>query len=78
MSNFAIGDRIALQSITNPNPNEWLLLHTTPHLEAIADYPDLYAAIGVQYGGDGRTTFALPRACADWVSDGFTCYIKHS
>lgn len=28
---------------------------------AIADYPALYALLGVNYGGDGQTTFALPK-----------------
>ncbi len=28
---------------------------------AIADYPELFELIGASYGGDGETTFALPK-----------------
>jgi microcystin-dependent protein len=30
-------------------------------LLAISQYPALFSLLGTQYGGDGRTTFALPK-----------------
>ncbi len=39
-------------------PRGWALCDG--QLLAIADYGELYSVIGVLYGGDGRTTFALP------------------
>lgn len=39
-------------------PDGWMLLQGQTLL--IADYPDLYAVIGTQYGGDGTTNFLLP------------------
>lgn len=44
-------------------PNGWLECNgaTLP----ISQYPELYAAIGTTYGGDGVTTFALPNLATD-------------
>jgi microcystin-dependent protein len=39
-------------------PNGWFFCQG--QLLAIRQYTALYALLGVQYGGDGRTTFALP------------------
>lgn len=39
-------------------PVNWALCNG--QILAIADYDDLYSLIGTTYGGDGRTTFALP------------------
>lgn len=39
-------------------PKGWLLADGTTVL--IADYPDLFAAIGITWGGNGTTNFALP------------------
>lgn len=39
-------------------PQGWLLLHG--QILQIADYPDLFGVIGIEYGGDGVTTFQLP------------------
>lgn len=43
----------------NYAPNCWLLCDGTL-LQISGQYNDLYNAIGNTYGGDGRTTFALP------------------
>lgn len=39
-------------------PQDWL--HCNGSLNAIGQNPALYSLIGSLYGGDGRTTFALP------------------
>ena len=39
-------------------PRNWALCHG--QLLAIAQYQSLFSIIGTTYGGDGRTTFALP------------------
>ncbi|WP_292303273.1 tail fiber protein [Mesorhizobium sp.] len=39
-------------------PANWLLCDGSAY--DIDDYPNLYAAIGTQYGGDGQTTFNVP------------------
>ncbi|WP_042167109.1 phage tail protein [Paenibacillus gorillae] len=39
-------------------PSNWMLCQG--QLLSISRYSTLYSIIGVQYGGDGRTTFALP------------------
>jgi microcystin-dependent protein len=41
-------------------PKGWV--NCAGQLLAVADYPDLFAAIGTTFGGDGKTTFALPNA----------------
>lgn len=33
----------------------------------IEDYPELYEAVGFEYGGDMSTTFALPRIPVEGV-----------
>jgi hypothetical protein len=35
-------------------------MHADGRLLQIRDYPALFSLLGVEYGGDGRTTFALP------------------
>ncbi len=42
----------------NFNPRGWLLCNGS--LLAIANNSTLFSLLGTQYGGDGRTTFALP------------------
>lgn len=44
-------------------PNGWLECNGTTL--QISQYPELYAAIGTTYGGDGVTTFALPDLTRD-------------
>lgn len=44
-------------------PNGWLECNGTTL--QISQYPELYAAIGATYGGDGVTTFALPDLTRD-------------
>lgn len=44
-------------------PNGWLECNGTTL--QISQYPELYAAIGMTYGGDGVTTFALPNLAID-------------
>ena len=39
-------------------PKNWTLCHG--QLLSISQYPDLYKILGTIYGGDGKTTFALP------------------
>lgn len=39
-------------------PQDWLLCDGT--LRTITELPALYAVIGIRYGGDGVSTFALP------------------
>ncbi|MGB1243065.1 MAG: phage tail protein [Chitinophagales bacterium] len=36
---------------------------------SIASYPDLFAAIGTKYGGDGTTNFVLPKLNSTSLSD---------
>lgn len=45
-------------SLLDAAPDGYLLLDGSTLL--IADYPRLYAAIGIKFGGDGVTTFKLP------------------
>jgi len=42
----------------NFEPDGWM--YCNGRLLAITMYPDLYSVIGNTYGGDGRTTFAIP------------------
>jgi microcystin-dependent protein len=42
-------------------PQGWMLCDG--RLLKISDYSSLYALIGITYGGDGQTTFALPNLC---------------
>jgi microcystin-dependent protein len=42
----------------NVAPGGWAFCHG--QLASIASVPELHEAIGTRYGGDGRTTFALP------------------
>lgn len=44
-------------------PNGWLECNGTTL--QISQYPELYAAIGTTYGGDGVTTFAIPDLTID-------------
>lgn len=44
-------------------PEGWLECNGT--ILQISQYPELYAAIGTTYGGDGVTTFALPNLAID-------------
>lgn len=39
-------------------PPEWLLCNGSLH--DLRQYPPLYAIIGTRFGGDGKTTFAVP------------------
>ncbi len=39
-------------------PLNWLACNG--QVLAVSDYPDLYSLIGAAYGGNGKTTFALP------------------
>lgn len=47
-------------------PQGWLLCDGREL--ATADYPALFALLGTTYGGNGRTTFALPDMRADMAS----------
>lgn len=49
-------------------PRDWALCNG--QLMQIADYTALYSIIGITYGGNGRTTFALPNLMGQ-VSPGF-------
>ena len=42
----------------NFEPDGWM--YCNGRLLAISSYPDLYSVVGNTYGGDGRTTFAIP------------------
>lgn len=42
---------------TDSIPSGWLVCDG--HTEAIALYPELYALLGVEFGGDGTTTFGI-------------------
>jgi len=47
-------------------------------LLSISDNQSLYSLLGTQYGGDGRTTFALPKKSPMSMgqsSDGFGIYL---
>lgn len=51
-------------------PPGWYMLKPGQgfQLEAIADYPTLFALFGNRWGGDGVTTFAIPQA--GWFTRG--------
>ena len=40
-------------------------------LQQISQYPALYSLVGTRYGGDGKTTFALPNLASP---DGYMSY----
>lgn len=42
-------------------PIDWALCNGQQAI--VQQYPALFAAIGIQYGGDGRTNFNLPNLC---------------
>lgn len=46
---------------SNVVPQGWALCDGT--LLSISLYPDLFSMLGTRYGGDGVTTFALPKLC---------------
>jgi len=46
-------------------------------LLTIADNPPLFSLLGVDYGGDGRTTFALPDITAGAYVKGLQAFICH-
>ena len=48
-------------------PVGWLPLNG--QVLTIASNPDLYAVLGEAYGGNGTSTFALPRAPPVWTAD---------
>ena len=47
-----------VEEIGSNAPNGWILCNG--QLLPIMQYPDLYALIGVIFGGDGRDAFAVP------------------
>lgn len=49
-------------------PQNWA--YCDGQLIAIGSNPALFSVLGTQYGGDGKTTFALPKMAAMHESDG--------
>jgi microcystin-dependent protein len=52
-------------TVSKKIPDGWLMCRGQ-HLK-IEDYPELYEAIGFEYGGDMSTTFVLPRIPVEGV-----------
>ncbi len=50
-------------------PEGWI--HCNGQELAIADYPDLFGAIGTKYGGDGSNTFGLPKLDGGSLSESY-------
>lgn len=58
-----VGDGKFSFSPNDTDHNGWLLLSSTARMVNKTDYPALYAALGITYGGTlGGTTFGLPPA----------------
>jgi hypothetical protein len=53
--NVPIGTIVLFPS--DSTPSGWLVCDG--HTEAIALYPELYGLLGLEFGGDGTTTFAV-------------------
>jgi len=56
---------MTVQQPTSPNAWGTKYLEPVGQVLLIADYPELYAKIGVAFGGNAVTTFALPNMNAD-------------
>jgi microcystin-dependent protein len=50
-------------TVTRRTPEGWL--ECRGQILRIEEYPVLFAAIGSEFGGDGRTTFGIPRIPTD-------------
>lgn len=57
-------------------PYGWLLCDGT--IQQIVRNQALYSLIGIKFGGDGKTTFALPNLLNDTPTTGMNYYIAAS